>query len=620
MYHSKKIALFISHIYGEFQKNLCQGVISRAAEFGYQTEIYATNDGENLKDYGHGEESILRIPDFRRFDGVLFAAETYSDPVIRNKISGLLKSLPIPILAITNQYKDFPQVLLDNNSVFTELTAHLIRAHGCRTICYLGSGREPYYSELRRGFFKNTLEKNGLTAAPCQFYTCDETSEDYHNALSCFTMNKTRAIDAIVCYNDRVAMGLWGAALQEGYCIPGDFAVTGCDCTRAGQNCTPPLTTATFPCRELGEAAVSGLISLIQGDDFSTPTVKAKPVLGGSCGCPIHQRDSENFLYNQSLTRRIEKTETSMIVSMQMSATFSHITDIDEGMDALAQYTKLLAPENDFYLCLYPDWDVLPEGFSVLEDDTPSPQQDSVLLKLAIKKGCRFPECSFSKAYLLPEYLLPSSMAAYLVMPLFFGGRSFGYVVLVYEEQPIVPHFRMLQWLTDISQLLQNIYQAKKEQILALHLAKIYSHDTRTELLNYDGFRKGASKLLQEAAPRSCFGLLHFDIESLSSINRSFGWEEGDFALRMTAQAIQSCAGPKDVCARLSGDDFYVLLRRDTEKQIKEFSSHVLKYLDNYNRLHARPYILTLRCSMSCKSLTPPAPELTLYDFLTETS
>ena len=49
MYHSKKIALFISHIFGDYQRNVCQGVVDQAAEYGFKTEIYATSsDGEDL--------------------------------------------------------------------------------------------------------------------------------------------------------------------------------------------------------------------------------------------------------------------------------------------------------------------------------------------------------------------------------------------------------------------------------------------------------------------------------------------------------------------------------------------------------------------------------------------
>ena len=50
MYHKKKIALFISHIYGAYQSTLSQGILAQAASYGYKVEVYTTSDGEDLGD------------------------------------------------------------------------------------------------------------------------------------------------------------------------------------------------------------------------------------------------------------------------------------------------------------------------------------------------------------------------------------------------------------------------------------------------------------------------------------------------------------------------------------------------------------------------------------------
>ena len=35
MYHTKKIGVFVSHIVGEYQRSICQGIIDQASEYGY---------------------------------------------------------------------------------------------------------------------------------------------------------------------------------------------------------------------------------------------------------------------------------------------------------------------------------------------------------------------------------------------------------------------------------------------------------------------------------------------------------------------------------------------------------------------------------------------------------
>ena len=91
MYHNKKIGVFISHIMGFYQKNVCQGIIDKALEYGYTAEIFASMDGENLGDYSLGEESILTLPNFDDLSGVMFASETYPNEQLKDQIYSLLK-------------------------------------------------------------------------------------------------------------------------------------------------------------------------------------------------------------------------------------------------------------------------------------------------------------------------------------------------------------------------------------------------------------------------------------------------------------------------------------------------------------------------------------------------
>ena len=85
MYHAKKIGVFISHIFGAYQQGVCQGIIDRAVEYGYTAEIFTSLDGENLGSYARGEESILHIPNYYSFNGVIFASDTYISQELRRK-------------------------------------------------------------------------------------------------------------------------------------------------------------------------------------------------------------------------------------------------------------------------------------------------------------------------------------------------------------------------------------------------------------------------------------------------------------------------------------------------------------------------------------------------------
>jgi diguanylate cyclase (GGDEF)-like protein len=56
------------------------------------------------------------------------------------------------------------------------------------------------------------------------------------------------------------------------------------------------------------------------------------------------------------------------------------------------------------------------------------------------------------------------------------------------------------------------------------------------------------------------FGLLYLDLDKFKSINDSYGHEAGDVVVRQFAQRAQAVIGPDDLLARLSGDEFAIIL------------------------------------------------------------
>ena len=90
------------------------------------------------------------------------------------------------------------------------------------------------------------------------------------------------------------------------------------------------------------------------------------------------------------------------------------------------------------------------------------------------------PECSYRKKNLLPDYIYDSSDCAYIYIPLFFEEREFGYLALAYEDNRIDFHFRLVQWQSNINQMLQGICEAKSTAMLVDRLENIYMKDALT--------------------------------------------------------------------------------------------------------------------------------------------
>lgn len=595
MYHAKKIGVFISHIFGVYQQGVCQGIIDRALEYGYTAEIFTSLDGENLGSYARGEESILHIPNFNSFDGIIFASDTYISQELRQKILERLQTLACPIVEIAVNDTHFPAVSLENNSMTGDLTAHFLTVHGASRVCFLGSLEESYISDVRETYYRKTLEKNGKTPGENDIYHCRYESEDVERALAFF--GQTGTPKAVVCYNDRLALLFLAAALAAGYRVPEDIAISGCDDTPDGRNASPMLTTVSFPVYELGERAIENLLVLIRGGSPDTACPTAELLIRNSCGCSRATNESA-VLFTQALSARIASLENSILDSMNMSSSLQHVTELDTGMELLTEFLPQLEHCQEFYLCLYADWDSVSSHILALTNqEETAADTDTILLKFAYKNGKRLPECSFLKKNLLPDYLYADSDCAYIYVPLYFEDKKFGYLALAYEDNRIDYQFRLVQWQMNINQMLQSICEAKRTGMLVSRLEDIYMKDALTGLYNKHGYDRLEEPLLNRAIlenlPLTAFLI---DMDGLKTINDTFGHSEGDFAIQVLGQAIESTAAEGDLCARFSGDEFYMLTAGLTEKEAKQRAESIAAYLDNYNKLSSKTYDISCSC------------------------
>lgn len=601
MYHHKKIGVFISHIFGEYQRKVSQGIVDKAKEYGYIVEIFTSMDGENLGEYAIGEENICTIPNFSNLAGVIFASETYLNLSLRQRITDtLISSCTCPVVEITSVPSDFPSIAMDNNSPFKELTKHLIEMHHAKRICYLGNKRDSFFSDQRENYICSTMSDYHLTPDSHDIYHADTALSDITAAYHFFM--ETGKPDAILCYNDEMALLLMSVLEQNGLSVPNDILITGCDASEEGQYLTPALTSVTFPVYELGCQALEKVITLTNHiDDTTHDLVTASFFPGCSCGCSKDTPLKSSISFQQSLTRRISSLERSMFFSMKMLASFQGVTKLDSAMNLLEGYMEQIPHCKEFYLCLYSDWDTPNEScFTDTTMNSSYSSTDDVLLKFAVRNGKRLPECSFKYSSLLPEYLIVDSVSSYLFTPLFFGRKVFGYIALSFDSNQINYPFHLVHWFLNISQLLQRISSSKQTLLISEQFEDAYYVDSLTGLWNQNGFEKQQKTMYSKLSKEDQVSLFAFQINDLHHIFTTFGPDEYDFSLQILSQALNSTKEDTDICAHFHDSICYVLSlnKKDTD----DYLTHVLNYLTHYNNLSKKPY----QISVSTNVVTVP--------------
>ncbi|MCD7736537.1 MAG: substrate-binding domain-containing protein [Lachnospiraceae bacterium] len=171
---------------------------------------------------------------------------------------------------------------------------HLIRAHHCRRICYVGCESELDSSDPRRDLCAEVMHKYGLSFG----------EED-------------------------------------------------------SANCSPDLTTVTFPLHEMGAKAFDLLRDCFTGKAPlpEETVIPSQPVYRGSC-CAQKKHDLPNPLfYENHLLRKVNDREAAMLSDIKLSAALHSVMDLDDGMDLLEGFVSAIEDCQELYLCLYPDWD-----------------------------------------------------------------------------------------------------------------------------------------------------------------------------------------------------------------------------------------------------------------------
>ncbi len=234
---------------GQYASQMLTGASSAARASGHLLVI-----GESEGDPKVERLLIEEMLD-RRVDGIVYVRLVHSEvtvPTILAHGRAVLLNCLDPAAAM-------PAVLPDERQGGRSAAEVLLEAGAADRVYVVGQDPNPVAlaGALRLAGVRERLAEAGkdLTGV----VSCDWTVEAAHDAVHLWLMSGVQP-SALVCLNDRVAMGTYQALLTNNLDVPRDVAVVSFDGSELASWLRPPVTSIALPFAALGTRAVQTLL------------------------------------------------------------------------------------------------------------------------------------------------------------------------------------------------------------------------------------------------------------------------------------------------------------------------------------------------------------------------
>jgi DNA-binding LacI/PurR family transcriptional regulator len=197
----------------------------------------------------------------RRTDGLILGAPR-SRPA---ELADLARRAAVPMVFLNREVRGagVAAVWVDWPRATAEVVDYLAGL-GHRRIALVVPSRDAPPLSTREDWYRPSLSRRGLQPGPALIAREDISIEGGHRAgLQLLALPEPPT--AVICHNDTMAVGLLQACAERRVRVPRDLSIVGWDDVPYARLVTPALTTVRVPRHELGRAAASTLLDLMDG-------------------------------------------------------------------------------------------------------------------------------------------------------------------------------------------------------------------------------------------------------------------------------------------------------------------------------------------------------------------
>lgn len=588
----KKIAVIAAEAFNRYTNRILYGILRQSVQLNYDVcVLMMTFNSESDTSIQLGEENIYNLINPETFSGVILLAGNMVSQTLLNKLENMLSEMKLPVISVERDFAICESIYADDTELFEIMTDHFVQRHHCSDIMCLTGPRDNAPAQSRMLGYKRSLEKNGIPFREENVVYGDFWKNTAKNLVEEFAAGKRKLPQAVVCANDIMAIALCNSLVNAGFNIPDDIMISGYDASSEAAANVPTLTSLYPENADLGARAVCKLHRLMTGEEIGLLNLKMKLIITAqSCGCGEEQ--GRLVKYREEYHDSIEKYE-ELYRKSGMAEMLLCTENFEDLLKTAHNYTYMINGLERYMLCLCENWDnmnsendehILREGYT----------ENMVAKMFYCNADVYFEEIRFKSKDVLPEEIYKGfpQPQMFFIIPSHFNDRCFGYSVFTFTDVRHAVSSLFTRWSRNINIALE--FLRVRNRLTSMNQRTFLSsiRDTLTGIYNRKGFKRFSESIFRKAkTERKKLLVLMADLDMLKYINDNFGHIEGDNAIIVTANVLNSCCQNNEVCARIGGDEYAVIGCFDyTDELINGYVKYINDYFERYNSTSSKPY------------------------------
>lgn len=562
----KQIAVIMGAINLHNQKKLLEGMEMGAKEFDCNLFVFTNYVGtKETEESIIAATQVLKLPEFDKFDGVIFVPNTIHNPIALDRIVKELNSLGKPMVSVDRKVDGMSCISIDSYDAQYEMVEHFLY-HGYTRILYV-SGPTIASSEARKRYkaFQDAMLSNGMIFDEGDIYEGAFTMES-GVMIGEQILAEGKKPEAIICANDDMAHGIMDVLKRAGFQLPEDVKIAGFDNDERSQLERPSLTTVDKNQKMVGYKAILEIMELLNGKDIEHYTLPCEMKYRESCGCSPGIDDIlglEDLMEEVKHKYIIQQRDTIFMADVVrgLTADFAKAAKPEQLFDIMKQYVPQIGVEK-FYLCACDAEQIfaLPErnlGRNIDVLDVSDDYTEYIDVAIAYEKGKFVEYKKFPKGFVLPEECRTKSGGnTFVVNQIFYNNCCFGYAVCQRVGGVVVSglYYSMLM---EIGVGLENVRQRMLLKDAVDRLNGMWCYDNLTMLYNRSGFTYEAKSMMDHFREDDMNVFIIFmDADGLKTANDTLGHEIGDLMIREIGSIVHKNVSGEMLGMRYGGDEF----------------------------------------------------------------